>query len=275
MTIAQINVHIDFSEDMKNWFEKSRDHIPKESNYFFQNNYKALDSLFIITSKPIIDSFFIGAGWPDSELPSIKVIKSDLGSLAIFAVVEVAAGVCKTIEFISNWDKTRVGLRRTGEIVRDEYIKNVTDVLKDELLDITDPQGVIDSSKLPPIPENPIEGTCDIIPESSERQNITISKRSQLSIAINKDLFAIENLGDEEKEDVHINIFKGTSDPKIFTEYRSIFIPVLPPHRWVKVRINEFTDKEANPLIFNINDPTANICSIKTSNEQHLFSFVL
>jgi hypothetical protein len=278
--LAKIRVHMNFNQKTLVWFEK----IKKLNLWFAQelgipllSEYRGTwNELLISTVEPEIQKYFIKLGMPEDKLPRVKVYESYAGSWIIEAAVTMFAsiGTAYTIlKGISELPKIQDGLNELKQRLKKEFSKKADEKATKYI------ESSIKQYQLPSPPKQLIDCdfTIDARPLLSLTATLMKTHKVHLNVAISRDAFTLENLGDELMRNIIIGIFKSSSQRNQWT-YGDSFkgsIDILSSKQTITKDIPEFKDNSGNSLDLSDNSPLHIDCWVQDNYGIYLFMFFL
>jgi hypothetical protein len=244
---------------------------------FFSEFKKTYERTLISSSDPIIHSYFHELGVPNEKLPCVKVDESYSGSLIILAALVMYASMgtaYKILKGTSELPEIVKGLKELKDMLKNAFYRKasekVNENLKLEARKYKHPQ---------PPPQEPIsvEFTIDARPLSSLTPSIMISHKIHLNVAISREAFTLENLGQNIVRDITIGIFKGHSQRdqwSIADSYKGT-IDILSSQQTITKDIADFENSQRVSLDLSDNSPLHVDCWIQDSHGIYLFMFYL
>lgn len=278
--LAKIRVHVDFNQKALAWFEK----IKKTNLLFaqergmplFSENRRTWDELLISTVEPEIQKYFTKLGMPVDQLPRFKVYESYAGTWNMEAAVIMYAtiGTVFTIlKGISELPKIADGLTELKQRLKKEFSKKADEEAIKYI------GSSIKQYQLPSPPKQLIDCdfTIDARPLLSLTPTLMKTHKVHLNVAISKDAFTLENLGDDLMRDIRVGIFKSYSqrDHWSYTDSFQGSINILSSKQTITKDISDFKDDKGNSLDLTDNSPLHIDCWVQDNYGIYLFMFFL
>ena len=119
--------------------------------------------------------------------------------------------------------------------------------------------------------------TIDARPLRSLQPDVAKAHKINLSVAISRSGFVLENLGDEPMRDVRIGIFTSPTQRNqwTFAQAFSGLVSLPSGRQTVSKRIEEFCDAAGTSLDLNSADPSFVDCWIQDEHGIYLFNFYI
>jgi len=278
--LAKIRVTMSFSEATLVWLEDIQNPdiwFAREGGTPYFSEYGGIyERLLISSSEPIIHSYFLELGLPNEKLPHIKVYESYSGSLTIEAALIMVGpmGTAYTIlKSISELPKIADGLNELKNRLKKDFSHKVSEKVNEDL------KSAASQYKLQPPPPKPIytNFTLDARPLLSLTPSIMKSHKVHLNIAISRDAFTLENLGQNMVKDIRIGIFKGDFQRNQWSYADSYMgtIDILSSQQTITKDIANFRNSKGVALDLSDNSPLHVDCWVQDSHGIYLFMFYL
>lgn len=278
--LAKIRVTMSFSEATLVWFEDIQNPdiwFAREggSPYFseYSGSYKRV---LVSSSEHIIHSYFLELGLPNEKLPHVKVYKSYSGSLIIEAALIMIAsmGTAYTIlKNVSELPKIADGLTELKDRMKKDFSRKASEKVNEYL------KSAASQYNLPPPPSKPIyvDFVLDARPLLSLTPSIMKSHKVHLNVAISRDAFTLENLGQNIMRDIRIGIFKGHFQRNQWSYADSYMgtIDILSSQQTITKEIADFRNSQDVSLDLSDNSPLHIDCWVQDSHGIYLFMFYL
>lgn len=278
--LAKIRVHMKFNEKTVAWFDK----IKQPDIWFaeghgmnFLSEYGSKwDRAFKESAGPIVSHYFEELGLPKDNLPHLKIYESYSGSWIMEAAVVMFAsiGTAYTIlKAISELPKIADGLTELKSRLKIEFTGKADNEAK-QLMD-----SMVKEIEIPKPPKKLIDCdfTIDARPLLSLTPSIMKSHKVHLNVAISRDGFTLENLGDDLMRDIRIGIFKSNTERNQWSYAESFMgtVNMLSSKQTITKDISEFKDSSGIALWVDDNIPLFIDCWIQDSHGIYLFNFYL
>ncbi len=281
--LAKVRAEIKFSPETLGWLKE----IPKiddENVWLKKQNGIPFFSEFgglwerdlIETGTPIIQNYFRDIGIPKADLPLLKVYESFPGSWIIDAAVIIVGsmGVAhKTLKSASELPEIAKGLSELKNSLLAAFRNKVTLSAYEKLRDSSS------RYNCPPPPKNTliVNYTIDARPLGNLSPAIMKSHKIHLSVAISRDSFSLENLGEDTIDDIRIGLFKS-KNPRNRWSFGDSFVgrvDILSSNQTISKNLNEFRNSSGKYLDLPEDQPVYVDCWIQDSHGIYLFMFYL
>ncbi len=282
-TLANIRATMSFSEETLEWLER----LPQvdgedvwfkreEGSLFFSEFRGHWAKTLTDSSQEMVQRFFSELGIPEDNLPKVKVYESYSGSWEIEAAIVMAGsiGTAYTIlKAVSELPKIADGLNELKGRLKRVFAKKANRAVNEHLTSQSDRYA------FPSPPSEPVRTNfvIDVRPLLSITPSIMKSHKVHLGVAISKDSFSLENLGDDVMRDIKVGVFKSRT-PQNHWEYHRSYkgrIDILSSHQTITKDVGEFKDLGGEPLDLLDNAPLHIYCWIQDSHGIYLFMFYL
>jgi len=271
---------MNFTEKTMAWFEK----IKRPDLWFAEDHGMAYLSEFggrwnkilVATAEPEINKYFRELGVPEDKLPHVKVFESYSGSWVMEAAIIMFASIGTTytiLKGISELPEIADGLTELKQRLKKEFTKKADDEAKKYI------DSRIKELELPEQPKQLIDCdfTIDARPILSLTPALMKSHRVHLNVAISREAFTLENLGDELTQDIRIGIFKSSTERHQWSYADSFmgFIDLLSSKQTITKDIADFKDSRGHSLDLSDNIPLHIDCWVQDNHGIYLFMFYL
>lgn len=281
--LARIRATLHFSEATVEWFEQIKATNRPNSNIWFadERNFFAefrgtWEGSLVNTSQHIVNFFFLQLGLSEDKLPKVQVYESYLGSWVMEAAITMfgSIGTAYTIlKGISELPAIADGLTELKDRLKGEFSQEVSTKAKEHL------STAASRFKLPPPPQKPI--VTDFVLDARPLLALTPASmkghKVHMSVAISRDTFALENLGQEDLRDIRIGIFKGTSRRNQWAYADSYVgnVAILSAQQTITKDNTEFRNSRGDILDLSDNSPLYVDCWVQDTYGIYLFMFYL
>lgn len=278
--LAKIRIHMHFNKKTISWFRKVKAKdiwFAKEDGMAFLSEFSgSWKEIFISTVDPEIKHYFYEIGVPKEQLPHVKVYESYSGSWIMEAAVIMFASVGTSytiLKGISELPKIADGLTELKLRLKDEFSRKANEKAKSHFKSTTKEQN------LPNPPKQLID--CDFTIDARPLLSLTPSQmkshKVHLNIAISRDAFTLENLGDDLMRNIQIGIFKSYSQRNQWSYADSYMgsIDILSPKQTITKNISDFSNRDDNRLNLLDDSPLHIDCWVQDSHGIYIFMFFL
>jgi hypothetical protein len=282
--LAKIRVTMGFSKAVLDWLEKIQNtniwFVREGGTPFFSEFRGSWERILVSSSETIIHDYFLKLGLPKEKLPHVKVYESYSGSwimeaaLIMFASIGTAYSILKGI---SELPKIADGLTELKDRLKKEFSRKASEKVYEHL------KSEVNQYKIPPPPSKQIKQiiytdfVLDARPLSSLTPSIMKSHKVHLNVAISRDAFTLENLGQDMMRDIRIGIFKSPSQRNqwSFTDSYMSTIDVLSSQQTIIKDIADFRNSKGEALDLSDSSPLHVDCWVQDSHGIYLFMFYL
>lgn len=278
--LAKIRVHMKFNEKTVSWFEEI-----KRPNLWFAEEYGmhylseyggTWNKILVSTVESEVHNYFRKLGIPKDQLPHVRVFESYSGSWIIEAAITMFASVGTAYTILkgaSELPKIADDLTELKERLKKEFTKN-TDEKVHEYIDAK-----AEELALPEPPKYLIDCdfTIDARPLLSLTPALMKSHKIHLNVAISREVFTLENLGDELMRDIRIGIFKSNSQRNQWSYADSFMgsIALLSEKQTITKDITDFKDSRGSSLDLSDYSALHVDCWVQDVSGIYLFNFYL
>jgi hypothetical protein len=239
-----------------------------------------------------IRSYFIQKGVPNEHLPFIQHGDTYRGSWildAAIAMVGTAGTAYTVLKTVSELPEMADGITELkGRIVKklkpainNEARENLNKIAQSTVKN-NPVKPVFQSAEIqsvPPPPPSPV--LVDFVIDARPLHSLTPAdlkaQRIHLSVAVSRDAFVLENLGDDLLRDVQLGLFRSRTEQHQWTYQDSYMgsVPLLSAHQTLVKNLGEFRDRTGNR--FDISDEEAVFidCWVSDSNGIYILRFFL
>lgn len=279
--LAKIRVSMGFSEATLDWLEQIKNSnmwfAREGGTLFFSELRDSWEKILISSSETIIHDYFLELGLSKEKLPRVKVYESYSGSwimeaaLIMFASIGTAYTILKSI---SELPKIADGLTELKDRLKKEFSRKASDKVYEHL------KSLANQYKIPPPPSKQIIYTdfvLDARPLLSLSPSIMKSHKVHLNVAISRDAFTLENLGQDTMRDIRIGIFKSFSQKNQWSyadSYMGI-IDILSSQQTITKDIADFRNSKGQPLDLSDISLLHVDCWVQDTHGIYLFMFYL
>jgi len=279
--LAKIRVTMGFSEAALDWLEKIQNsHIwfTREGGIPFFSEFRGTwERILISSSETIIHDYFLELGLPKEKLPRVKVYESYSGSWIMEAALIMfgSIGTAYTIlKGISELPKIADGLNELKDRLKKEFSRKASEKVYEHL------KSSVNQYKIPPPPSKQIIYTdfvLDARPMLSLTPSIMKSHKVHLNVAISRDVFTLENLGQDMMRDIRIGIFKSFSQKNQWSYVDSYMgtIDILSSQQTITKDIADFRNSKGESLDLSDSSPLYIDCWVQDTHGIYLFMFYL
>ncbi|MBI5765469.1 MAG: hypothetical protein HZA51_18325 [Planctomycetes bacterium] len=284
--LARLRLTIDFDRAGQRWLQQHPDawFARDEGASFLSEFGHTWEALFIESAQAEIRSYFSSLGIPDDNLPFVKAGERYQGSWILEAAVVLCGtvGTAYTImKGVSELPDMAEGLTKLKKQIVRRFQPQLNSAVRERLIQSTNPESVnkLELKPSPPPPPNPV--TIDLVIDARPLLSLTPAlmkaHRVHLSIAISRDSFSLENLGEEPMRNVQVGLFRsktGRHEWRFQDAYASEVL-VLSPKQTVAKRLDEFRDPRGD--VFDMSDgEAAHVdCWVQDFHGIYLFQFFL
>lgn len=281
--LARIRATMDFSQKGHKWLEK----LPQVDGediwfktrggyYFFSEFKEQWKELLINSSEPIVQEYFRRLGISENNLPKVKVYESYSGSWILDAAIIMGGSigtVYTILKAVSELPRIADGLVELKDRLKKMFAKKANEAASTRLKSL----GARYKFPSPPSDMLSTDFVIDSRPLSSLTPSIMKFHKIHLNVAISRDSFTIENLGDDIMRDIRIGLFKSKTPKHEWKYYESYVgaIDILSSHQTITKDVNEFKNSRGELLDLSDNTPLHVDCWIQDSHGIYLFLFYL
>ncbi len=278
--LAKLHVSMKYSKSTLKWFDKVKDQqlwfaMEGGINYFSEFRSRWEKSL-IESCEPIVYKYFTKFDLPQDKLPRIVVYESYPGSWIMEAAIIMFAsvGTAYTIlKGVSELPKIADGLTELKDRLQKEFSELTNRHITEDF------KSSVKKHDIPPPPHDPIvtDFVIDARPLLALTPSAMKSHKIHLSVAISRDAFTLENLGDEAIRNVQIGLFKSDSHRNQWS-YADAFtgsISILSPHQTITKDISDFRHTSGSILNLDDDHPLHIDCWVQDTHGIYLFMFYL
>lgn len=282
-TLANIRATMSFSEETLEWLKR----LPQvdgedvwfkreEGSLFFSEFRGHWERTLIDSSQEMVQGFFSEIGISEDNLPKVKVYESYSGSWEIEAAIVMVGsiGTAYTIlKAVSELPKIADGLNELKGRLKKVFAKKANRAVSERLTSQSARRG------FPSPPSEPVrtDFVIDARPLLSITPSIMKSHKVHLGVAISRESFSLENLGDDVIRDIKVGIFKSITPLHEWGYHRSYMgrIDILSSHQTITKDVGEFKNLEGTVLDLLDNVPLHIYCWVQDSHGIYLFMFYL
>mgnify|MGYP005856600077 CR=1 FL=1 len=247
---------------------------------------------------PVVESeireYFSGLGLPQDHLPYIQQGETYRGSW-IFDAAVVMAGTVGTaytvLKAVSELPEIADGLTQLKDRILKKLKPRVNREVSEKIYKVA--QDAIPQRESPPAlathPEHPravpppptslviIDLVIDARPLRSLTPAVFKSHKIHLSVAVSRDSFTLENLGDDPLRDVRIGLFRTRTERHQWAYQDSYMgnFPLVSSRQTVAKNLGEFIDRAGNRFDLSDGDEVYVDCWVEDSHGIYLFRFFL
>jgi len=290
--LARLHFTIEFSGAMLDWLGNFPDAwFAREGGAFFLSEFGGTwREILEAVVTPEIHEYFSGLGVPQEHLPFIQYGETYRGSWIMDAAVvmlgtvgttyAVLRGVCELPEIADGLTELKGRILkklkpRVDREVREKIYRVAQDTIKQR-----ETRASHDRVRaIPPLPATPvrIDFVIDARPLRSLTPAILKSHKIHLSVAISRDSFTLENLGDEPLRDVRIGLFRSRTERHQWSYQDSYMgnFPLVSSHQTIAKTLGEFKDRTGNRFDLSDGEEVHVDCWVQDSHGIYLFLFFL
>lgn len=284
--LAKIRVSMGFSDITINWLKRIESYnflfAVEVDTSFFSENRNLWEEILVSSSESIIHDYFLKLGLPKEKLPSVKVYESYSGSWIIEAALIMSATIGSAyaiLKGISELPKIADGLTELKDRLKKEFSREASEKAYRNLK-FYSYRYKIPPHKIPPPPSKQIifaDLILDVRPLLSLSPSIMKSHKIHINVAISRNAFTLENLGQETMRDIRIGIFKSFSkiDAWSYADSYMGIIDILSPQQTITKDIADFRNSKGQPLDLSNSSPLYVDCWVQDTHGIYLFMFYL
>ena len=233
-------------------------------------------------ASPEIQGYFRERGVPREYLPFIQFGETYSGSWILDAAVVMAGtvGTAYTVlKGVSELPELADGLVDLKNRIVQKLKPRINREASEKIYAITQDSVRQEIRHIPPPPATPIaiDLVIDARPMRSLTPAILKAHKIHLSVAVSRDSFVLENLGEELLRDVQIGIFRTKTERNQWAyndSYMGSF-PLVSSRQTITKAIGEFRDRNDNRLDFSDGEEAYVDCWVSDSHGIYLFRFFL
>lgn len=240
------------------------------------------DTIVHVVESEVRD-YFINLGVPQDHLPYIQKGGAYRGSWIFDAAVVIAGTVGTTysiLKGVSELPEVADGLTKLKDRILEKLKPRINRKVSEKIYKVaqdTIQQG--QPSPIPPPPASPIaiDLVIDARPLRSLTPTIFKSHKIHLSVAISRDTFTLENLGDEPLRDVRIGLFKTRTERFKWVyqdSYMGNFL-LVSSHQTIAKKLGEFANRAGDRFDLSDGDEVYVDCWVEDNHGIYIFRFFL
>jgi len=294
--LANLRFTVEFTGETLEWFNNFPNawFAQEGGANFLREHGGSWKKVIVPVAESEIQEYFHGLGIPQDRLPYIQHGESYHGSWIFDAAVVMAGTVgtaYTTLKAISELPEIADGLTK----LKDRILKKLRPRLNREVSGklYKTAQDTIQQKQSPPalatpperlrtIPPQPaspvvIDLVIDARPLRSLTPALFKSHKIYLSVAVSRDSFTLENLGDEPLRDVRIGLFRTRTERHQWAYQDSYMgnFPLVSSHQTIAKNLGEFMDRAGNRFDLSDGDEVYVDCWVEDSHGIYLFRFFL
>ena len=278
--LAKVRVTMGFSEDTLGWLERAQNEdiwFAKQGGSPFFSEFRGVwNEILINSTEPIIKGYFLEIGLPEKHLPRVKISESYSGSWIIEASIIMFSTIGSKwaiLKGLSELPKIVDGLNELKTRLKKEFSKNASEKVNELLLSSSQKHKLLK----PPSKLLNVDFTIDARPLAALSPSAMKSHKVHLNVAISRDAFTLENLGQDIISDIRIGIFTASQQRNQWNLGESFMgtIDFLSSHQTMTKELDNFRDSSGNPLIMSGTSPLHVDCWVQDSHGIYLFMFYL
>jgi len=272
-----------FSEETFAWLENlpriDRKDVwfKREGGALFFSEFRGIwKEILVDSSEPLVQGYFRELGIPENKLPKIRVYESYPGSWIIDAAIVMTGSmgaVYAVLKAVSELPKIADGLTELKNRLKKAFTKKANEAVNEQLKSSSSRYNF-----LPP-PAQPLstDFVIDARPLLSLIPSIMKSHKIHLNVAISRNFFSLENLGNDIMRDIQIGIFKSRTPKHEWKYYESYMgkVDILSPHQTITKDIGNFKNSMGECLDLSDNVTLHVDCWVQDSHGIYLFMFYL
>jgi hypothetical protein len=278
--LAKIRATIEFSDKAHQWLEK----LEKEDVWFakqrgalfFSEFRRTWEGTLITSAEPIINDYFLKLGLSENRLPKLKIYESYHGSFIMEAALTMfgtVGTVYTVLKGISEIPQIADGLVELKERLKKAFSRKASEKVREHL------NSSSNRYEIPAPPSNPIntDFSLDARPLLSLTPSIMKSHKVHLNVAVSRDSFTLENLGQEMIRDLRIGIFKSFTQ-RDFWKYAESYmgtIDILSSQQTITKDIADYRNSSGDSLDLSDSRPLHVDCWVQDAHGIYLFMFYL
>lgn len=280
--LARLRFTIEFSREMLDWLGNFPDAwFARESGNPFLSEFGGTwRETFDAVVAPEIREYFSGLGVPHEYLPFIQYGETYRGSWIMDAAI-VMLGTVGTayavLKGVSELPEIADGLTELKGRILKKLKPQVNRKVSERIYDVaksTDKQRVVPQ---PPVYPVNSDFVIDARPLRSLTPAAFKSHRIHLSVAVSRDSFTLENLGDEPLCDVQIGLFRSRTERHQWVYQESYMgnFPLVSPRQTIAKNLREFIDRTGSRFDLSDGEEVYVDCWVQNSHGIYLFRFFL
>jgi hypothetical protein len=286
--LFRLRFTIKFSDEMLAWLNNFSDAWFSQDggNSFLREYGGTWTNTFDRIVNQEIHDYFSQLGLPDAYMPFIQHGETFSGSWVMEAAIVMRGtmgSAYNALRGLSDLSNIAEGFTRLKSQMLQKLDMGINQEVKSTIYQAAQSLNTISLTdapqQLPPLPPKPV--VTDLIIDARPLRSLTPaamkSHKIHLSVAISRDVFTLENLGDEPLRDVQIGLFKTTTERSQWNYADSYMgnFPLVSSRQTIAKNLGEFRDQVRN--IFDLSDGQAVYvdCWISDSLGIYIFRFFL
>lgn len=287
--LARLRFTISLTQETQNWLAR---YFGDNSNAWFAADGGSLllseyeqtwRALFNRIAEPVFRDYFQSLGVPQEHLPFIQYGDSYLGSwemeaaLTMLGTVGTAYAVIKSVSELPELADNLSELKhRIFPKLRSQVNREVSKKIYHHTI-VADGRDM--APRIPPPPSIPatVGFVIDARPLRALTPVLLKSHQVHLAVAVSRESFTLENLGDTVLRDVRIGLFKSRTQRYQFNyeeSHKGLF-PLLSPKQTVAKDLSEFRDNSNFRFDVSDREPVHIDCWVSDSHGIYVFHFFL
>lgn len=230
----------------------------------------------ISSAEPIIHSYFLELGLSKKKLPRVKVYESYPGSWIMDAALVMFGSVGSVyiiLKGLSELPRIADGLIELKDRLKKVFSNKASEKVNENLI------SAASQYELPPPPSKPIDTdlVLDARPLLSLRPSAMKSHKIHITVAVSRDAFTLENLGQDTMRNIGIGIFKSSSRKNQWNYGDSCMglIDILSSQQTITKAIADFRNSSGDALDLSDSSPLHVDCWVQDTHGIYLFMFYL
>lgn len=284
--LARLRLTLDFNEAARNWMgQLHQAWFTRNQGVDFLSEYGSnWEAIFLHVAEQEIRTYFANLGMPKEYLPFVRTGEKYQGSWIIEAAVLMAAsvgGAYAILKSVSELPKIAEGLTDLKGRISDYLKPSLNEKVKAQLTQ-TIAAGNVSAptlEKAPPPPRDVLNVgfMIDARPVLSLTPALLKAHKLHLSVAISRESFTLENLGDEALQDIRLGLFR-TKTQRNQWSYQDAYVgqvSMLSSHQTLAKRLGEFRDGNGNLLDMSDGEPAYVDCWVQDIHGIYILQFYL
>lgn len=291
--LARLRLTIRFRQEAIGWLNQFSNYwfASDGGNAFFSEFGFNWEEIFKTVVDSEIRDYFSQMGVPNHNLPFIQLGDTYRGSWIMDAAVVMmgtAGTVYGVLKTTSELPEIADGLSELKSRILKKLNPKINDKVHKKLYEVSEASvlqngNVVEQDVETPIfpapPESPVivDMSIDDRPLRALTPGILKSHKIHLSVAVSRDAFVLENLGEEPLQDVQIGLFSSNTERHQWSYGDSYMgnVPLLSAHQTTHKNLAEFRDSKKGNLYISDGTDTYIDCWISDSHGIYLFRFFL
>jgi hypothetical protein len=280
--LARLRVTLDFSREAQDWLQRLPDvwFASQGGTSFLAEFGGTWERLFLEAAEPEIKGYLTELGVPEEHIPQVRAGERYRGSWVLEAAVVMAGtvGTAYTVfKGISELPEIADGLTRLKERILKRFHPRIDGQVRKELEACSTRNAGSPQISPPPKRLVDVDLVIDARPVLSLTPALMKGHRIYLSVAVSRDSFTLENLGDEPMRDIRLGLFRTETERHQWAYQDSYIgeIPLLSGRQTVAKTLGEFRDRAGNRLDMSDGAAAFVDCWIEDRAGIYLFRFYL